>query len=153
MQAQPILTTAKPTVKARNFLLFGLLIAALGYYLLFGSAQQSVVRGFGWVFIACALISVYGIFTLNSLAIYDDRLEMEYLFVLPKKTILRKDITQWEEKEIRGQQRRPNNRMVTRISYILILHTSSEKVRFPSLNYDNYDQIKAELTAGKVKAD
>jgi hypothetical protein len=151
MQTQPILTTPKPTAKARNFLLIGLLIAAVGYYILFGSVQQGMVRGFGWIFMACALLCMYGIFTLNSLAIYDDRLEMEYLFLLPKKTILRNDITQWEEKEIRGQQRRANNRTVTRISYILILHTPTEKVRFPSLNYDNYDLIKVELTAGKSK--
>ncbi len=150
MEIVPILTTAKPTAKARNLLLIGLLIATVGCYLLFGSVQESLVRGFGWTFLVCALLCVYGIFTLNSLTIYDDRLEMEYLLVLPKKTILKKDITQWEEMELRGQKK-VNNRTVARISYVLILHTPSEKVRFPSLNYDNYDQIKTELTAGKPK--
>src|SRR6267154_702570 len=133
MEPLPILTTGKPTTKARNLLLIGLLIGGVGYYLLFGSVQQSFVRGFGWVFLICALLCVYGIFTLHSLTIYGDRLEMEYLLVLPKKTILRKDITRWEETELRGQKK-VNNTIVARISYVLILHTATEKVRFPSLN-------------------
>ncbi len=150
MQTQPILTTAKPIAKARNLLLIGLAIGAVSYYILFGSVQQGIVHTFGWIFMVCALLCIYGVFTLNSLAIYDDRLEMEYLMGLPKKTIQRKDITQWEEREMKGYYGTYGKTRV-RLSYLLTLHTASGKVRFPSANYDNYDQIKAELTSGKAK--
>jgi hypothetical protein len=149
--SEPILSSAKPTAKARNLLVIGLFIAIVGYYLLFGSVQQEMVRWFGWIFFVCALLCFYGIIVLNSVKVYQDRIEITYLFLLPVKTILRTDIQQWEEKEMRGQTR-SNNRPVIRTSYILILHTASGKVRFPSLNYDKYDQLKAELTRDKQRA-
>jgi hypothetical protein len=144
MNTQPILTTIKPVAKARNLLFIALLAAAIGYYLLLGSQEQGMVRAFGWVFMMCSLACIYGIFKLNSLTIYDDRIEMKYLIGSRIKIILRKDITQWQEREMKGNS--ANTRMTARLSYQLTLHTASEKLSFSSLNYDNYDQIKLELT-------
>ena len=146
MNSTPILHANKPYAKARSLFFFGLATLVISAYLLIDPQQAIIVKLLGWSFLFLALACFHGIFTLSSIDIYSDRLELESIFGLYKQRVLFTEIAGWEEREMKRYRRG-----VTTLSHVLTLHTSRSKIRIASRNYDNYDQIKEMLIAGKAK--
>ena len=138
MQDTPILTTKKPIIRAICYLLVGMVLGCISC--VFAADAFSDQGGGTDIFIALVFglpafyILVYA--KLDTLVLYEDRLEVFSFFGFHTKTIPFSTITSW------GQYPLKNHDLLT-------IFTTQGRYRISSSRYKDYAVIKNKMIAGK----
>jgi hypothetical protein len=79
----------------------------------------------------------------NKIDIYADRIEAKGILI-PRKIIYRKDITSWTE-----VTKRQSRAGITWLEFTI--YTAKTEYKIMSMYWANYNEMKAELSAGKIR--
>ena len=137
-----------PRIKSVNSFSFQLVVLTVGAIALLFFSQSLIREGTAgrypqfWPLLIAAGLGVVGllclraILRLDTLLIYNDRLEIISILGYLKKTIYLGDITGWTEELMKDKQR---------TWYKLTVSTDLTRYRLSSNNYLNYDELKEAL--------